>query len=51
MGCFILMVLMAWTWFLTYILMCLLSWMFGFTLTAGIVTGVWLILLVLKLLF
>lgn len=51
MGCFAALIVLAITWFLTYIFVALLSWMFDFVLTVGIVTGVWLIILVLKLLF
>lgn len=51
MGCFAALVVLAITWFATYIFVGILSWLFDFALTVGIVTGVWLILLVLKSLF
>lgn len=50
MGCLFLLFGMI-TWFATYIVMALLSWMLDFALTAGIVTAVWLIVWALKLLF
>ena len=51
MGCLALLILGMITWFATYIFVALLSWFLGFTLTFGLVTAIWLILLVLKLLF
>lgn len=51
MGCLTLLILGAFTWFITYIIMTILSWLLGFALTAGMVTAVWLIFILLKLLF
>lgn len=51
MGCFFLLIFGMITWLATYIFVALLSWFLGFTLTFGLVTAIWLILLVLKLLF
>lgn len=51
MGCLLLLIWAAFTWALTYFLVALLSWMLNFTLTVGLVTAVWIILIVLKLLF
>ena len=51
MGCLTLLILGAITWFVTYLVMSILSWLLGFALTAGMVTAVWLIYILLKLLF
>ena len=51
MGCLALLILGAISWSITYVIMALLSWLLGFTLTAGMVTAAWLIYILLKLLF
>lgn len=51
MGCLMLLFLGAITWFITYLIMALLSWLLGFALTAGMVTAAWLIFILVKLLF
>lgn len=51
MGCFFLLIVGMITWFATFILVGLLGLLFDFTFNVSIVTGVWLILIVLKSLF
>lgn len=51
MGCFFLLFAGVITWLTTAMIVFVLSWLLDFTVTAGIVTGVWLILVLLKMLF
>lgn len=50
-GCLILLGICAITWGFTYALLTVLAWMLDFTVTAGLVTAVWLLILVWKILF
>lgn len=48
-GCLTLILLAIPSWIFAYIFSTLLCWCFGWTLTAGMATGVWLIFWMLKL--